>query len=148
MTHETLKDLLLEQESYHQDNMNILGIDYGRSKVGVAIAINGFSEPLKVIHYKDIDSLKEDIKKATQDEDIGKVVVGVSEQEMGKESLEFSKELGKYLEIPVETFDETLTSKEAQRISIEVGIKRKKRKEMEDAYAASLMLQDYVDSLK
>jgi putative Holliday junction resolvase len=128
--------------------MNILGIDYGRSKVGIAIGINGFAEPLKVIRYKDIDSLKEDIKKTIEDEGVTKVVVGISEGEMGKESMEFGKELGIFLEIPVETHDETLTSKDAQKISIAIGVKRKKRKEMEDAYAASLMLQDFLDSIR
>ncbi len=126
--------------------MKILGIDYGRSKVGLAIAVGGFAEPLEVVHYKNIDSLKEDIKKALMDEGVDKIVVGISEGEMGKESLEFSKELGRYLEIPVETFDETLTSKDAQKLSIEAGVKRKKRREMEDAYAASIMLQNYLDA--
>ncbi len=125
--------------------MKILGIDYGRSKVGLALAVEGFAEPLEVIHYKDIDSLKEDIKKTVNDEDVGKIVVGISEAEMGKESLEFSRDLGRYFEIPVETFDETLTSKDAQKLSIEAGVKRKKRREMEDAYAASIMLQNYLD---
>ncbi len=126
--------------------MKILGIDYGRSKVGLAIAVGGFAEPLEVVHYKNIDSLKEDIKKALMDEGVDKIVVGISEGEMGKESLEFGKELGRYLEIPVETFDETLTSKDAQKLSIEAGVKRKKRREMEDAYAASIMLQNYLDA--
>jgi len=47
---------------------------------------------------------------------------------------------------PVETFDETLSTYNAQRASIEAGMKRKKRKDMEDAYAATLILQGYLDS--
>ncbi len=128
--------------------MKILGIDYGRSKVGIAIGIDGFAEPLKVIHYKDTTSLKEDIKKTIEDEDADKVVVGISEGVMGRESMDFSKELSRYLETPVEVFDETLTTHDAQKFSLQAGIKRKKRREMEDAYAASIMLQNYIDSLR
>ena len=47
---------------------------------------------------------------------------------------------------PVETFDETLSTHDARRVSIEEGMKRKKRKGMEDAYAATIMLQGYLDS--
>lgn len=128
-------------------NKKFLGIDYGRSKVGIAIGVNGFAEPLKVIHYKDLDSLKDDIKKTVDDEGVGMVIVGISEGDMGKESLEFSKDLSKFLDIQVGTFDETLTTRDAKNISMAIGVKRKKRQEMEDAYAASLILQNYLDHL-
>lgn len=126
--------------------MKIIGIDYGRKKVGIAVGVNGFAEPLKVIHYKEINSLMEDIKKASNDEGAEKIVVGVSEGDMARESLAFGEELSKYLGIPVTTFDETLSSKDAVKISIEAGVRQKKRREMEDAYAACLMLQNYLDS--
>lgn len=126
--------------------MKIIGIDYGRRKVGIAISEGFLAEPLRVIRYSDINILSEQIKKIVREEGVEKAVVGVSEGEMGEESKNFSLSLSKTLKIPVETFDETLTSKEAQKISLESGISQKKRHEMEDAYAASLMLQNYLDS--
>jgi len=119
--------------------MRILGIDYGRSKVGLAIAETPLAQPMGVIRYSTPGELQIKIKRVIEDSDIDKIVVGVSEGEMAKESEEFAKSLG------AETFDETLTSFEAQRLSIEAGIKRKKRREMEDAYAATVMLQNYLD---
>ena len=42
--------------------------------------------------------------------------------------------------------DETLSSHDAIEMSVASGMGRKKRKEMEDAFAASIMLQNYIDS--
>jgi putative Holliday junction resolvase len=121
--------------------MKILGIDYGRSKVGLAVGEAGFAEPLKVIHVNSYQEAVLKIKKEIELEKPEKVVVGVSEGEMGEESRTFARDLG------AETFDETLSSQEAQKLSLEAGVGQKKRREMEDAYAASIMLQNYLDSM-
>jgi len=125
--------------------MKILGIDYGRSKMGLAFADGSLAEPLKVIRYVDTRIVAEQIKKIIEEAGIEKVVVGVSEGEMAKESENFSKNFGKMLKIPVETADETLSTQEAQLLSKEAGIHQKKRHQMEDAYAATIMLQNYLD---
>jgi len=117
-----------------------LGIDYGRSKIGIAIGVGTFAEPFRVIRYKDIKILSEEIKKIIEEEKIEKVVVGISEGEMGEESRKFAETLG------AETFDETLTSKDAQKLSMEANVPQKRRHEMEDAYAAAIMLQNYLDN--
>ena len=124
----------------------ILGIDYGRSKVGIAIGEGTLSEPLKVIRVESFNDAIQKVLQVLQVEQVDKVVVGISEGEMGEESKKFSQGLSKTVNIPVETFDETITSKDAQRLSIEAGVSRKKRHQMEDAYAASLILQNYLDS--
>jgi putative holliday junction resolvase len=119
--------------------MKILGIDYGRRKVGLARAEGPLAEPWKVLRYHGSRELIQEIKKITEQEKIEKVVVGVSEGEMGAESKKFAEALG------AETFDETLSTLEAQQLSREAGIGPKRRKEMEDAYAATVMLQSYLD---
>jgi len=111
----------------------ILGIDYGRAKIGLAIGEGFLAEPWKVVNLR---KLKEILKKGEFD----KIVVGVSEGAMGEESKKFAKEIG------AETFDETLSSKDAQRISLEAGVPRKKRRELEDAFSATIMLQSFIDS--
>ncbi len=125
--------------------MKILGVDYGRSKIGLAIADGPLADPMSVIRYKDIKTLEEKLMKIIDDNNIEKIVVGISEGEMGKESIKFSLSLGKILVIPVETFDETLSTQDAQIRSREAGIGRKKRHEMEDAYAATVILQNFLD---
>jgi putative transcription antitermination factor YqgF len=122
--------------------MKTLGIDYGRSKIGLAIGIGSLAEPLKVIRVGSFEDTIQKIEKEIEAENPDKVVVGVSEGEIGEESKKFAEILG------ATTFDETLTSRDAQNLSIEAGVNRKKRHEMEDAYAASLMLQSYLDSFE
>jgi RNase H-fold protein (predicted Holliday junction resolvase) len=112
--------------------MKILGIDYGRSKIGLAVAESSLAEPWKVVAPGEIENI-------LKSEKFDKVVVGISEGEMGAESKKFAESIG------AETFDETLTSQDAQRMSREAGIPVKKRHEMEDAYAASIMLQNFLD---
>ena len=120
--------------------MKTLGIDYGRSKVGLAIADGLLVEPWKVIKVDSFEDAVRKVKSAVTLASADRIVVGISEGQMGEESKKFAEELG------AETFDETLTSQDAQRLSIEAGINRKKRQGMEDAYAAALMLQNYLDS--
>ncbi|MDP3918230.1 MAG: Holliday junction resolvase RuvX, partial [Candidatus Woesebacteria bacterium] len=71
--------------------MNLLGIDYGRKKVGLAISSGKLAEPLKVIRYKDASAISEQIKKIIEQEKIEKVIVGMSENEMGEEIKKFAK---------------------------------------------------------
>jgi putative Holliday junction resolvase len=125
--------------------MKILGIDYGRSKIGLAIAEGVLADPMGVIRYTDIKVLEGKLIRVIEENNIQKVIVGISEGEMGKESSQFSLSLGEILDIPVENFDETLSTQDAQMRSREAGIAQKKRRKMEDAYAAAVMLQNYLD---
>jgi putative Holliday junction resolvase len=121
--------------------MKILGLDYGRRKIGVAISQGTLAEPLQVIRYKDKVKMIDHIKRIIEKQKVEKVVVGISEGEMGEESKEFARYFN------ADTYDETLSSHDAIEMSIQSGMGRKKRKEMEDAFAASIMLQNYIDQL-
>jgi RNase H-fold protein (predicted Holliday junction resolvase) len=77
------------------------------------------------------------------------VVIGVSDGKMGKITKNFVRELkNRYQDQPVEIIeaDETLSSKDAQRLMITLGVSQKERKE-EDAYSAMLILQQFLDTL-
>jgi putative Holliday junction resolvase len=128
-------------------NDKILGIDFGTKKIGLAIADSEtkLAEPLQTIHFESSDGALEKIKRVVADENIGKVVLGVSAGKMAETTKKFGKKLEDILAIPVIYQDERLTTKEAQRLSIEAGIKRKKRKSLEDAYSATLILQSFLD---
>jgi len=126
--------------------MRILGVDFGLKKTGLAIADGNLSEPYIVLEHGDMKVLKKRMKDIVQKEKIEKIVVGISENKMAEKTREFWKGMKKDLVIPIVFQDETLSTREAQMKSIEAGIRRKKRKEMEDAYAAALILQDYLDN--
>lgn len=127
--------------------MRILAIDYGQKKVGVALATSPLAEPYKVIRFSSNKTLIKELEKIIDEEQIEKLVVGISEGKMGEESEKFGERLKMEFKLPLYFQDETLTTQEAQKLSFEAGIKRKKRKELEDAYSAALILQAYLDSI-
>ena len=129
--------------------MKIIGIDYGRKKIGLAIGDtqSKFAEPLSVIRFKSEAQAFIQIGELVMVEKVEKIVLGVSEGKMAQETRKFGQKLQKELGIPIIFQDETLTSLDAQELSIAAGINRKKRREMEDAYAASIILQNFLGNL-
>ena len=130
--------------------MQILGIDYGRKKIGLAFGNTEarLAEPLRILRDEDIKILSQKIGEIVKEYNIEKIVVGISEGEMAKETKEFGKKLEENLKVPVIFQDETLTTQDAQKFAIEAGINRKKRKLLEDAYSAAIILQTYLDYQK
>ncbi|KKQ86038.1 MAG: hypothetical protein UT08_C0002G0060 [Candidatus Woesebacteria bacterium GW2011_GWB1_38_8] len=127
--------------------MQILGIDYGRRKIGLALADGPLAEPYKVIRFKNEEEAIRRVEQVVRLERVEHVVIGISEGKMSRETREFGNKLQDELTIPVEYQDETLTTYEAQDLSIKAGINRKKRKALEDAYSAALILQNYLDQM-
>ena len=125
--------------------MQILGIDFGLKKIGLAVSSDFLTEPYQVVRYISKDQVIKQIKTIIKKEKIEAIVVGVSEGSVGKASEKFGKELEKNLSIPVFFQDETLTTQQAQKLAIDAGVRRKKRKGMEDAYSAALILQAFLD---
>ncbi len=118
--------------------MKTLGIDYGRKKMGLAISEGILAEPWKVIKVGSFEEAVRKVLRILKELKVDRVIVGVSEQEIGEESKRFARR------ISAETFDETLSTHSAQELSKEGNVGRKKRKDLEDAYAASVMLQSYL----
>lgn len=125
--------------------MKILGIDYGRAKIGLAIGEVGLAQPWKVVRVTSMEDALGKVKQVVQAEQVEQVVVGVSEGEMGQEQESFAQALTKKVNVPVETWDETLSTREAQQRAIEAGVPKKKRRILEDAFASCIMLQSYLD---
>ena len=128
-----------------RNRKKVLAIDYGSSKLGLAISSTLLAEPYKVIRYKKEAEIIEKVIKVVQIEQVEQVVLGVSEGKMAEETKEFGNKLAERLRTPIVYQDETFSTKDAQGLSIKSGMKRKKRKEMEDAYAACVILQNYLD---
>ena len=126
--------------------MKILGIDYGRKKIGLSFSEGKIASPLGVIKFEDWKSFKERLIKIITEEGVEKIVIGVSEGKMAEEIKKFGERLSSEISIPIEYFDETLSTHQAQELSRESGMKKNKRLALEDAYAASVMLQSYLDN--
>ena len=124
----------------------VLGIDYGIKKIGLAISDGSLAEPHSVIRFESEEEAMEKIEQVVQVEKVEQVITGISEGEMAKETKRFVRKLRKKLILPIFFQDETLTTHQAKELAIKAGIKRKKRRELEDAYSATLILQAYLDS--
>ena len=68
--------------------------------------------------------------------------------EMAQEVLALVDALKGKINLPVDTFDERLTSAEAERVLIQADLSLKRRGTLHDSLAAVLILQGYLESLK
>lgn len=121
--------------------MKYLGVDFGLRKVGLATSEGILASPYKVLTGKGFGDLVEKIKKEIQGFD--KVVIGMPEGEMGQTVKGVIKILRKE-GLDIEEAQETLSSQKALSRMIDLGISKKKRK-VNDAAAAAIILQDYLD---
>lgn len=124
--------------------MKILGIDYGLRKIGLAISEGELAEPLSVVSNK--QSVTNKISKICQKQKVEKIIIGLPEGEIVEKVKEFGQKVADLTGLPVIYQDESLTSKEAVVKMIEAGKKREDRQRVEDAIAAAIILQSYIDS--
>jgi putative Holliday junction resolvase len=128
--------------------MNILGIDFGLKKIGLALADmeSKLATPWGTIEVKsEIQGVIKKIKTLCEKEKVEKIVIGLPESGIVGKIKNFGDDLTKMTNLPVFYEDESLTSKEAIVKMIESGMKKKARQEKEDQIAAALILQNYLD---
>lgn len=125
--------------------MKYLGIDYGLKKVGLAISEGFIASPLKVIEVNSLQDAINKVKAVCLKEQIDLVIVGMAESgESRKIARNFVNELRKDYE--VFEMEESLTSKEAIKMMVELGLPKNQR-EKEDAYSAVLILENFLFTL-
>ncbi len=136
--------------------MRILGLDFGTRRIGVAISdglmitAQGQDSIIRTDLARDLD----EIKKIIKENDISEIVIGLPISMNGsysaktKEVVEFIDNLSKAVDIPIETWDERLTSLQAERTLLEADVSRHKRKMLSDKLAAQIILQTYMDFRK
>ena len=131
----------------------LIGIDYGRKRVGVAVSdpLGLFASALDTVHSAKII---EYLKTYAQNENVVKFVVGYPMDMNGRPS-EAVADVDVFLrtlknafpDIPVVTEDERFTSVLAHRAMIDGGMKKKDRRDKEnvDKISAAIILQSYMD---
>ena len=134
----------------------MIGIDYGRARVGVAMSdpLGIFASPLEtVVSAKIIEYLQ----KLTTSERVVRFVVGYPVNLDGRPSEAasdvdvFLKQVAKHFpSIPVSLEDERFTSVLAHRAMIDGGMKKSERRKKEsvDKISAAIILQSYLDKKK
>lgn len=127
--------------------MTILGIDYGRRRLGLAVADGSLAEPYLAIKISSQKELVEKLSLICEDLTIQQIVVGLPEGVMAVETKSFAKKLEAKTGLKTVFIDETLSTNEAEKRLILSGRRQKKRKKLIDAAAAAVILQRYLDEI-
>src|SRR5471032_20884 len=102
----------------------ILGIDYGRARIGLAIADAraALPRPLDTLQRVNRNEDMRRLREIVREHEVGQIVVGLplrldgTRGEMAEEAARFGERVRKQFGIPVEMVDERLTSWEAERL--------------------------------
>ncbi len=135
--------------------MRALGIDHGTKRIGLAISdeLGIIAQPLEYVLAEPFAKVLERIKQIIREKEVELLVVGMPRNMDGSygpaalKVQEFVAVLNETLTIPIKTWDERLTSAQANRFLIEGNVRRQKRKEKVDQTAAAILLQSYLDGL-
>lgn len=128
----------------------VLGVDYGSKRIGLAISRASLADPLTVIMNSDASNLDPDftiakIKKICETEKVDLIIMGLSENEMAEKTKIFAKKLQKITKLPLEYFDETLSSQTVEKKLKDKSMKKSKRSGAIDHYAAAEILQEWME---
>jgi putative Holliday junction resolvase len=133
--------------------MRSLGLDIGDKRIGVALSDPGgiLASPFAVIDRRDESLDIEAIIDIIRRQGVERVIVGLplsmdgSLSKQAEKVKAFTQGLCEQTEVPVDYRDERLTTVMAQRLKKAAGNKRGGKKARDDAQAAALILQGYLD---
>jgi putative holliday junction resolvase len=134
------------------DSSHFLGIDYGSKRVGLAIASSQTHMAQRLKTLPNDESLISELLKLVKEYEISHVILGLPRNLESEDTAQTAAVRG-FLDrfkdscnVPVVLQDEALTSEQA-RSHLEMTTSGTIKKEMIDAEAAAIILQDYLDSL-
>jgi len=126
----------------------ILALDLGASRIGVAMAEGNLVSTLPTIDSKNREEAIQRILQIVRQEMVDKIVLGLPKGNLQSEDLvrSFAIELNKAISLPIEFEDETLTSKEAERMlkNLKVNPQSEKYKKEIDKLSAKLILEQHL----
>src|SRR5580698_8702658 len=135
--------------------MRVLALDHGTVRIGLALSdeLGVIASPLEFVPAEPFDNFLKRLKEIIQEKQVELLLVGMPRNMDGSygpaalKVQEFVAVLKTALTIPIKTWDERLTSAQANRFLIQANVSREKRKEKVDKTAAAILLQSYLDSL-
>lgn len=133
--------------------MRILGLDVGDRRIGVAVSdeLALFAQGLFALERRGLAVDLAALWKVMSEYDVGRVVVGMPRNMNGSygpqadKTAAFVTRLEQSCNLPCISWDERLTTQQAERVLIAANQRRSKRKAVRDKLAAQLILQSYLD---
>lgn len=137
----------------------ILGLDFGAKTVGVAVSdpLGITAQGVEIIRRTSENKLRRTLARLEEiaaEYGVTKAVVGLPRHmdgtigERAEKSIAFAEAVGRRLGIPVDMWDERLTTVQADRAMDEMALRASERKAVVDEIAAVLILQGYMDRAK
>lgn len=134
-----------------QPTGRVLGVDLGTKRIGIALSNpdRTVASPLQVIERS--GRLHRDLADLVDEWECTAVVVGMPlslDGSQGPAARKTKKEvaaLAATLRVPVETYDERLTTISAERLMTEAGLDSRSQRQVVDKIAASILLQAWLD---
>ena len=137
--------------------MRIMGIDYGDSRVGIALCdpLGITAQGLTTLHNKVYDKMLKSLVSLVSEHNVDKIVLGMPKNLNGTLGIRaevtqsFYEDLKKLLpDMEIILWDERLTTVEASGILNVTNTRGKDRKNVIDTVAASIILQSYLDYIR
>ncbi|MBT3363049.1 MAG: Holliday junction resolvase RuvX [Chloroflexi bacterium] len=133
--------------------MRALGLDVGEKRIGVAMSDSEgiLASPLVILDGSDVQAAFNEISELCNSNEVESIVVGLPismDGSIGKQAQRvqlFCDGLAKVVTMPIDTWDERMSSVQANRSMIAAGTKKNKKKQLRDAIAAAIVLQGYLD---
>jgi putative Holliday junction resolvase len=134
----------------------IMALDYGERRIGVALSdplgltARALTTVVRRSRARDLETLRD----LAREHEVTRIVVGWplamdgSRTERVRLTEAFMREMGRASGLPVERWDERLTTVQAERVLIEGGVRRERRREVIDQVAAVILLQSYLDAAR
>ncbi|MDQ2995772.1 MAG: Holliday junction resolvase RuvX [Chloroflexota bacterium] len=131
-----------------------MALDVGGRRIGVALSdtTRVLASPLTTLRAEPRDRVLGEIAALVQRHEVAEVVVGLPltlSGEIGPQAHViqlFVERLKGVLTAPIHMFDERLTTVAAERMMVDLGMKPEQRRARIDEVAASIILQDFLDS--
>lgn len=134
--------------------MRAMGLDIGSVTVGVSLSdgLKMIASSYTVIRYEqENDELFKKIVDIIKEEEVDEVIVGMPYHMNGDFSLgcertrRFEEQIKKLIDIKIVEIDERMSTVTAQNALLSFDVSRKKRKQVVDKVAATVILQSYLD---
>jgi putative holliday junction resolvase len=135
--------------------MRILAIDHGTRRMGIAISdeLKMIAQPVGFLPAEPFTAFLDALKNLVREKEVEIVIVGMprnmdgSYGEAALKVQEFVAVLKNALALPIRTWDERLTSVQANRFLAQAEVRGRERRQKVDQTAAAILLQSYLDSL-
>jgi putative Holliday junction resolvase len=135
--------------------VRVLAIDHGSKRMGLALSdeLKLIAQPLEFFPAEPLAAFVARLQELIRQKEVEQILVGLPRNMNGsygpaaEKVQEFVAVLQGALTVPIKTWDERLTSVQANRMLIEGQVRRQARKGKVDQTAAAILLQSYLDSL-